>query len=190
MNKTSSVKKISINLSTGRHVKSAVPAILTVVLFLVVAVYSFHNVYVHNVNLKDLAVYEKLGVRVDGEDSMRGASMRRSGVKALVKKIKAINEIIYKETFSWTELLSALEQSVPRNISIVEITPEFDEGTIEIGGVAKSMDGVFKFVEKLGASKRFSDAVLLKHSENKKRSGSGGDLVFTISVSYEKGSAS
>ena len=185
----SSIQRININLSTGRYVRSAIPAILTGVLFLVALVYTSYNIYSHNVNKKQTAVYERLASSAEGKVSDRAMGMNRKDIRALSGKANTINEIIYRETFSWTRLLSSLEQTVPRGISIVEIKPDFGKGVVkvEIGGVAKTMDGVLKFVKKLGSSNRFSEVFLVKHSEKSSAAASNEKLAFTVSVRYEEG---
>ncbi|MBI5562352.1 MAG: PilN domain-containing protein [Deltaproteobacteria bacterium] len=83
----------------------------------------------------------------------------------LRKEAEFINKIIVRESFSWTRLLTNLERSVPENVSIVQISPEFAGNKIVITGAAKGLGDAIIMVERLGASAAFKDVFLIKHAE-------------------------
>ncbi|MBI5561016.1 MAG: PilN domain-containing protein [Deltaproteobacteria bacterium] len=189
--------KITINLATRRLAPANVPYILAFALFIFAAAYSLYNLYDYRINRKELALYKNIASRLEKslppeKPSPRGAMDPQSARK----KVEAINNIIVRETFSWTGLLSDLEEGVPENISIVEISPQFGDRRITVKGMARSMNDVLNFVARLPKGGRFSDAFLLKHSEEKPGGAPGGSpgesprgsiderLFFTVSARY------
>ncbi len=187
------IKKIDINLATRRHEESRLPDILTGAALLLALLYSWHSAdtYLANRRLLSLknetfaAMEAKLGVTAG---AVTAGAVTASGIKEIKKEVEFVNGIIVRESFSWTDLLTRLEATVPPNISIIRISPDFSGGTVKLSGAGKSMDDIFKFVAMLGESERFSDVFLLKHSEGgkegRRRVKSGKAVLFDISAGY------
>lgn len=91
----------------------------------------------------------------------------------LLDKIAFANEVIAKEVFHWTGLLSRLEEVAHPRVRIVKIQPNFKEGKLVLAGEAKSVADLREFLDSLLASKYFADAYLLRQSEIKP-AGAGG----------------
>jgi len=179
------MKKIYINLATHRYQSTAVPAMLAAALFLLAALYSAYNVYTYRAVARQTAAYEKTLARLKADGGARGPGADRVDVKALANKVEFINSIIIRKGFSWSQFLFSLEQSVPANVSIVEISPRFDEeGTVLLKGMARGMTDILGFVDNLGSSSGFSEAKLLRHTEKKLAEGTQERLFFSLSVRY------
>lgn len=185
------VMNIDINLSTKRGAKSMVPNIIAIGALVLAAAYTWHNVELYNFNLERIA---GLSARLAGLEQTLGSkpspvpAATREDVKLLKDEVGYINNLIARETFSWTGLLTGLEQNVPAGVSIVRISPEFETRTIRVSGLAKSIKDVFKFVDGLGGSEKFSEVFLLKHEDAVKKEDKGKSFIsFDISARYISG---
>ena len=183
--------KIDINLSTKRRVKSMVPNIVAIGALVLAAAYTWHNVELYNFNLERITGLSAQLARLEntlGSKPSPVPAATREDIKLLKGEVGYINKLIARETFSWTGLLTSLEQDVPAGVSIVRISPEFETMTIRVSGLAKSIKDVFKFVDALGGSERFSEVFLLKHQDVLKKGATGKSFIsFDISARYLSG---
>lgn len=111
-------------------------------------------------------------------------------------KIAFANLLSEKRAFSWTRLLSELEETVPANVSIASVKLDFQQSNIIVDGLARSLQDVNVFVQTLQTHRAFQRAVLAKHEVHKGREGGvvlpieGGmdaqrhDIEFTLAVDY------
>lgn len=182
--------KITINLSTQRSAYTGALYMVVFALLLAAVVYCAHNLYNYTINRKELDLYGRVYSRLEKSLPEQKAPPLAIDPGVARKKVEAINSIIARETFSWTELLTDLEERVPEGISVTEISPRFNDDTISIKGMARSMKDVLVFVERLGQGRRFAGVFLLKHSEEKAGEVLPGGLLFTISARYQKDVAS
>ena len=147
--------------------------------------------------------YETATVRTDQLNRQFDAQLAREGLTlpddqiALVKgKIAFANLLSGKRAFSWTRLLSELEETVPANVSIASVKLDFQQSNIIVDGLARSLQDVNVFVQTLQTHRAFQRAVLAKHEVHKGREGGvvlpieGGmdaqrhDIEFTLAVDY------
>ncbi|MBI5599568.1 MAG: PilN domain-containing protein [Deltaproteobacteria bacterium] len=176
--------KIDINLSTMRYRRSNAPYVLIAALVAIAASWSAYNFFNYGINQKRIALYKEISARNERKSPPAAPP---ADVRQIKEKVSLINGIIIQETFSWTGLLTALEQSVPDNVSIIELAPQFTEGKIVVKGMAKSMKDVLEFVSRLGGSKHFTGVFLLKHSEEGIPSSLVGErLTFSVSAVYAR----
>jgi Tfp pilus assembly protein PilN len=69
------------------------------------------------------------------------------------------NELIDRRTFSWTDLFNRFETTLPDDVRIVSVRPVVDQDrgiVLTIVVVARSVDEVNQFIEKLEATGAFS----------------------------------
>ena len=148
--------------------------------------------------------YETAVVRTDTLNRQVEALLAREGLTlsgdqiALVQgKIAFANLLSEKRAFSWTRLLSELEETVPVNVSIGSVKLDFQQSNIVVEGVAKNLQDVNVFVQTLQQHRAFQNAVLAKHEVHKGRDGGAvtmpvdGEvdaprhgIEFTLSVEY------
>jgi hypothetical protein len=180
--------KIDINLATKRYKKTIIPYIvITGALFLAV-IYTWHNIDLYRLNQSQISRYRQQLVRFEKTIGPKGASVpaiTQEGFKLLIDEVDYINNVIARETFSWTELLTSLEANVPPRVSIVQITPEFEDKRIRVAGLAKSVNDILTFVDKLGRSKNFMDVFLLKHATGVVKKGKAGKRLVSFNISAE-----
>ncbi len=147
--------------------------------------------------------YETAALRTETLNRQFEAQLAREGLTlpgnqiALVQgKIAFANLLSEKRAFSWTRLLSELEETVPANVSIGSVKLDFQQSNIVVEGVASSLQEVNVFVQTLQTHRAFQKAVLAKHEVHKGRDGGavmpieGGtdgphhDIEFTLAVDY------
>lgn len=132
--------------------------------------------------------YETATARTDAFNRQFEAQLAREGLTlpedqiALVKgKIAFANLLSDKRAFSWTRLLSELEETVPANVSIGSVRLDFRQSNITVNGLAKSLQDVNVFVQTLQTHRAFQKAVLANHQVRKGREGG------TVTLSNEGG---
>lgn len=148
--------------------------------------------------------YETAAVRTETFNRQFEAQLAREGLTlpgdqiAMVQgKIAFANLLSEKRAFSWTRLLSELEETVPANVSIGSVKLDFQQSNIVVDGLARSLQDVNVFVQTLQTHRAFQKAVLAKHEVHKGRDGGavtlpieGGmdaprhDIEFTLAVEY------
>ena len=185
------MKKIDINLATRKDAKDVLPWLILAAFIVFAALWSWRSINVYGSNAAAAAFYQERLARaakeapakaVSSTDALAGAE----DVKRLKKEAEFINNIISRETYSWTRLLTGIEKSASDNIVVTQISPNFDEKTVTVSGIARSIDGVLAMIDRMGSSGIFKSVFLLKHGENKeKKSAPDGDVIlFTLSAAY------
>lgn len=149
--------------------------------------------------------YETASVRTETLNRQFEAHLAREGLTlpsdqfAKVQgKIAFANLLSEKRAFSWTRLLSELEETVPANVSIGSVRLNFQQSSIAVNGLAKSLQDVNVFVQTLQSHRAFQKAVLARHDVRKGRDGGAmttlseggignphdGVVDFTLAVGY------
>lgn len=133
------------------------------------------------------------------EASLKRESLTLPGDQiALIQgKIAFANQLTEKRSFSWTRLLSELEETVPAQVSVGSVKLDFHQSRIMLDGVAASLQDVNAFVHALQHHQAFHGAVLVKHEERKKQQatsvnqasgresiGNGSRIEFSLAIEY------
>jgi Tfp pilus assembly protein PilN len=183
--------KIDINLSVKRRRRSIVPNMVAIGLVLLAATYTWHNVELYRFNQSQRTLLSEQLTRLEKTLEVKGLPVptaTREDIKLLIEEVGYINRLIAREAFSWTELLTSLEKKVPKGVSIVQVSPEFETRTIKVSGMAKSKKEVLRLVDGLGRSDEFSDVFLLRHEDIiKKDAGEESFVTFDVSAKYVSG---
>jgi hypothetical protein len=98
-------------------------------------------------------------------------------------KIDLVNSIILRKVFSWTEVLSTLEKSLPDSSYILSLAPALTEDSVlqlRLKVVSKDLDKLLEFLNKLKALKFRIRIEGEMESE-------GGLLISEVSLSHERG---
>ncbi len=181
------MNKIDINLATMRRQKRVLPALAVLATLAVAVLMTWSNAGRYNDNVSVTASHradvERLEARFDPTLRGRGGLTVKE-TRVLSEKVRIINGIIVRETFSWTSLLSDLEESVPDGISIASISPDFEKKSIRIKGMGETMDRVLTLVNALDDSERFSDVFLVSHAETKLKITTKSFVSFVITSGY------
>jgi Tfp pilus assembly protein PilN len=150
----------------------AVQAVLLLATIAVIALTAF-NVY----RLSTLAgAQSRLGAHA-AEAETQAATLRAEATRIRTqidqKELAAVsaaareaNAIIDRRAFSWTDLLTQLEATLPADVRITAIQPRFDRGASKIGlvAVARRAEDVADFIEALEKTGQFHNVVPFQQS--------------------------
>jgi hypothetical protein len=148
--------------------------------------------------------YEAASARTESLNRQFEAQLAREGLTlpgdqiAMVQgKIAFANLLSEKRAFSWTRLLSELEETVPAHVSIGSVKLDFQQSKVVLDGLARNLQDVNVFVQTLQHHRAFQKAVLAKHEIHKGREGgaaampieggadiAGHGIEFTLAVEY------
>ena len=157
---------IRTNLSTRPfYNERAVQTWLLIAALLVAVVTAF--------NVTRVLQYSRNDTQLGGEasrDETRAAELRQQAarLRATVDpkqldfastEARQANDLIDRRTFSWTELFNRFETTLPDEVRITSVRPRLDKQNgivLGITVVARGVDDVYAFIEKLQATKAFA----------------------------------
>lgn len=119
-----------------------------------------------------------------GATQAEGSTFTPAAYEQLLAEIRFANEILVQDSFRWTVLLDRLEEVVPQNVAISSIEPDYKGNSLNLTGLARGVEDLQQFLDKLIASKYFSDVYLLQQSRLKEagQSEAAGAISFSIVV--------
>lgn len=160
---------------------------VTVVLCAAAIFISLFNAVSYGLSRVAVDRYEET-VEAAGSDVPVAKEIDRSELRRLNSEVAIVNSIIAMESFSWTSLLTSLEDTLPGSVALVQISPDFKSGSIRMRAMGETIGGALEFVDALNEAEEFSEAFLLSHSEkdtgNKTRSRE--KILFDLSVLYSE----
>lgn len=174
--------RIDINLSMRKRPKRAFFSVIAVALSLMAVIWAWWNIDTYLMNSSHLKGIDEHRALLESLPKKKALSEDASNLKTLKRDVDFINSVIQKKAFSWTGLFGDLEASVPPNIYLTQISPDFGADKVTVIGVAESVSDALAMVEAMGRSQRFKDVFLLKHSEEKEKR--ARTVVFTLSAGY------
>ena len=102
--------------------------------------------------------------RAEADKNASQAQQIRQGLDqkqlaTIVASAKEANELIAQRTFSWTELFNRLEATLPGEVMLMGVHPEFDEGITQLhmdvqGKNEDDIEAFWERLEKTGAFKK------------------------------------
>ncbi len=121
----------------------------------------------------------------DSQPSAGAAEARFSPeeYKRLRERIAFFNSVLAKDTFRWTDLLGRLENLVPEGIGLRSIQPDFRGRSIRISGLARNLDKLQDFLDRLLVSDDFAAVYLLNQAridQGRDQQGGGNELSFSL----------
>jgi Tfp pilus assembly protein PilN len=98
----------------------------------------------------------------------------------LVSEWQALRGLVDRRTFSWTRLLSRLEDVLPVGVKIASVAPTVKDGriTVEIAAVGRTITDGFGFMKVLEATPDFEDVV--PSSVGDAQDGDGGEIRYRM----------
>ncbi|KIH76449.1 type IV pilus assembly protein PilN [Geoalkalibacter ferrihydriticus] len=104
---------------------------------------------------------ERAGARDDeGVIDISPAAQRQ-----LLSDIAFANSILEKDSFRWTQLLDRLEGLVPDGVSIRSILPDHRTRSLNLTAVARGLDEMTAFLDRLLESDQLRDVYLLRQEQ-------------------------
>ena len=82
----------------------------------------------------------------------------------VLQRIAFYNVVLAKDSFRWTHLLGRLEDLVPDGVGLRSIQPDFNNHSLKIGGLARNLEKLQRFLDNLLAAKDFSAVYLLNQA--------------------------
>jgi Tfp pilus assembly protein PilN len=119
--------------------------------------------------------------RRDAAAALR-ASVDTGQVTAASSEARLANELIDRRTFSWTALFNTFEDTLPPQVRVTSVRPTIGNDrqvTLAISVIARGVDDVDQFLERLESTERFRD--LLSREEYVSDE---GELVASIETIY------
>jgi Tfp pilus assembly protein PilN len=104
-------------------------------------------------------------------------------------EVAYINQLADKRAFSWTQLLSDLEKTLPPSVAIGKIQVDMKDSTVTFDGLAARMQDLNALMARLQTGPSFSRPLLHhhKHIESQKNSApdpAPGGIEFSLTVIY------
>lgn len=98
----------------------------------------------------------------------------------LLSEWRALRGLVDRRTFSWTRLLSRLEDVLPAGVKISSVAPTVDDGriTVEIAAVGRTITDGFAFMKVLEGTPDFEDVV--PSSVGDAQDGDGGEIRYKM----------
>lgn len=172
------MKKININLANQKEKGGPLNRVLAASLALLAVIYTLYNVDSYRKTSSQLEKAQRRLTELTAASARAGSS---PDAKQLKKEIEFLNDIIVKKIFSWTELLSNLEECVPEDAYVVQISPDFAGGKVSVTGMARDVRHALSMVDSMTESGQFSDVFLTRHSGVK----DSGMTLFSITARYK-----
>ncbi len=117
--------------------------------------------------------------RVLAEGVQDGWDLAPAANKLLPSEVSFVNRLVEKRTFSWTQFLSELEQTVPSGIGVQSIRLDPNSALIQLAGVAQTFEDVTAFLTILEDHAQFSEPVLKQHHDR-----DDGLVEFNLTLRY------
>jgi hypothetical protein len=102
---------------------------------------------------------EREAVRLRAEASRIRGQIDVKELDVVAKAAREANGIIDQRTFSWTNLFTHLEATLPADVRIKSITPRPAENVVVIGCEARTVEDLDAFVEGLEMTGAFHDVL-------------------------------
>jgi Tfp pilus assembly protein PilN len=98
----------------------------------------------------------------------------------LLSEWQAVRGLVDRRSFSWTRLLSRLEDVLPPGVKISSVAPSVKDGriTVEIAAVGRTITDGFGFMKVLEATADFADVV--PSSVGDAQGGDGGEIHYKM----------
>ncbi len=161
--------KISLNLASRTYVNRralfagyvAAGIALGLLLALNLTFFWHSRSEIRDLDRKLAAIKEQLGtLTAEG-----GAEFSPAAYKDLLQEIEFANAILEKDGFRWSALLNQLEGLVPEGVSVRGLRPDHKARALRITAVARGVDEMRAFLDRLMASENFSDLFLLSQEK-------------------------
>jgi hypothetical protein len=108
---------------------------------------------------------ESLGQRV----AELGSRLDRPESTAKLNEIGFLNHLILRKDFSWTRLFSNLEDMVPDNVHLTNLTPDIGVNggiTLHLGVQARSIADVTVFIKRIEMSPVLENVIVMAEQKN------------------------
>jgi hypothetical protein len=107
-------------------------------------------------------------------------------LSALAEESRGLAKIAAERKFSWTSLLARLERTLPSDVGLAHLQPQFDQNgvtTLDMQLFARTRDAIVRTIESLSKSEAFGHVALRQEAQPDAK---GTDPIqFQLSCAYE-----
>lgn len=157
---------IRTNLSTKPFYNArAVRAILGLFAAIVVAMTAYNAVQLVRLSVSQRTLgakataNEREATRLRNEAARILARVDTKELAAVDKAAREANAIIDQRTFSWTDVFSHFERTLPQNVRITSVQQQAARQVVLISAEAPSIDDIDRFIEALEKTGAFRDVI-------------------------------
>lgn len=183
------MKPLHLNLASQPYRDYRPVYAVVVVMSLLIAVLMLNNVdtyYRYKTETKTTrATIAKLETQTEQEKAAATAAdnqLRSFNLTALGNETQFINARLAERAFSWSELLDRLEDVMPKDVRLQNITPSFQPTQyvhLEMSFDSKTPDGMLATITNLQKNRQFANA--FPHNESQAEKG----YFFSIGVDFK-----
>jgi Tfp pilus assembly protein PilN len=146
----------------------AVQSVLMLVAALVVAITVFNAVQFVRLTARerslgaDAATAENEASRLRAQAARLHAQIDPKELEVVAAAAREANAVIDQRAFSWTELFSQLEQTLPENVRVTAVQPHVDRDgrfVVEMHAQGRRVEDIDAFIEALEAQGTFKDVL-------------------------------
>jgi Tfp pilus assembly protein PilN len=158
------------NLSTRPFYNERLVAIAIALVAVALAVVTAYNVtQLAALTARHAALREQVDVADQRTNELRTEAARarqaidQRRLEAVAQAAREVNTIIDRRTFSWTDLFNHVETTLPNDVRITSVRPDYDQDgafTVTITVEARAVDHVDAFMEALEGSRLFSNVLV------------------------------
>lgn len=123
-----------------------------------------------------------LRVRNLNQQMLRHDGISDTVVKTIPRDITAMNQLIMKSAFSWSQFLTDLETVVPNGVSIQSLRLDTKDSAISISALALSLRELTQFIIVLNEHRAFKNINLLQHRRHE-----DSTVEFAMALKYQSG---
>jgi Tfp pilus assembly protein PilN len=157
---------IRTNLSTRPFYNArAVHALLTALTVIVLAITAYNLVQLVRLTNSQrtlgakAAASEREATRLRSEATRTLARVDQKELAVVDKAARESKSIIDQRVFSWTDVFSHFEQTLPADVRITSVQQQAGRQTVAIGAEARNISDLDKFIEALEKTGAFRDVI-------------------------------
>jgi Tfp pilus assembly protein PilN len=138
----------------------------------------------------EIAALETRARHADEKAQTARAALGSYRLSALAEESRVLARIVAERRFSWTTLLSRLERTLPSDVGLVHLQPQFGasgEPSLDLQLIARNHEAIVRTIEALSKSAAFGHVEL--KSESQPEAATGEPLQFALDSRYQPGDA-
>ena len=118
-----------------------------------------------------------------------GIDLSEQAIQKIPTHISFVKRVRKRVGFSWTQLLTDLESSIPKRIMMNAVSLDEKTNTVLLNGSTPSLRDLNLLIHQLEKHQNFRDVILTQHAHKKKKKRTNAKrqprIVFSMKVFYE-----
>lgn len=138
----------------------------------------------------EIAGFEARQRSAEAKAQAARAALGSYQLSSLAEESRGLARIVAERRFSWTTLLSRLERTLPADVGLVTLQPQFGadgNSSLEMQLVARRRDAIVRTIEALAKNPAFTHVTL--NQETQPEATAADPIQFSISSGYDPGAA-